>query len=41
MLADEPAHYFDGIVRHLKAKARAMSGDEDDIDWDETFGGGD
>lgn len=39
MLADEDPAYFDAIVRHLKAKAKALSGDDDDeIDWDDTYG---
>lgn len=33
------AVYLDGIIAHLKARAKAMSGDtDDDVDWDETYG---
>ena len=41
MLEDTDWWYIDAISKHLKAKADAMSGRGDDIDWDETFGDGD
>jgi hypothetical protein len=38
VLWDEHPADIDAIVAHLKARAKAMSGGEDDIDWDETHG---
>ena len=38
VLGEEDAAVLDAMVDHLKARARAMSGDDDEIDWDETYG---
>lgn len=40
ILGEETPEVIDAMVNHLKAKARALSGDDEEIDWDETFGGG-
>jgi hypothetical protein len=38
VLEDTDWAYIDAISRHLRAKAKAASGDDDEIDWDETYG---
>jgi hypothetical protein len=41
VLEDTDWVYLEAMADHLKAKAAALSGSEDDVDWDEMFGGDD
>lgn len=41
VLACEEAFWLDAMFAHLEKKARAASGADEDVDWDETFGSDD